>query len=260
MRRFESYQALEPVLSAQLGRGVRTNAFSSPEEYRQEIAEGRLFWEESPQGLLLFHQRDGFWRVNFYLRGGEAPQLALDRPAVMEIAFRSRDAALAETVKLWEAKGFRRTLTRRRLARPKDAPLNALKAAEAVEAAGPEELEAVEKLLKACFHPLWGCLPTRKELLAALEAGEVLALRRDGLAGLLHFSTGRGGGQIRHLAVREDARGRGLGGVLLEEYLARTGGERSLVWTGEDNAPALGLYKKHRFAEDGWSSAVLCRF
>lgn len=257
MERVESYEALEPILSAQLGRGVRTNAFGTEEEYRREIAANRLFLEKIPQGLLLFHDRGGFWRLNFYLRGADLPALSVDKPVVMETAHRAGDVALAETVAGWEAQGFRRAMARKRLARGKGLPGPEGAGGPEVGLAKPEEEREVAALLEESFHPLYGCLPTREELERTLADGEMVVARQGGVCGLLHFSAGRTGGRIHHLAVREDLRGQGVAAALLGEYLRRTDNARSLVWTGADNTAALRFYAKHRFAEDGWTSQVL---
>ena len=57
------------------------------------------------------------------------------------------------------------------------------------------------------------------------------------MAGLLHFSLDRRGGEICHLAVRPDARGCGLSTRLISAYLSAAGGAATSVWTGADNLP-----------------------
>ena len=59
MQTIESYETLAPLLSRQLRKGVRTNAFSDPDEYRREIAARRLAVQEWDGGLLLLHRRTG---------------------------------------------------------------------------------------------------------------------------------------------------------------------------------------------------------
>lgn len=259
MKRVESYEALSAALSAQLGRGTRSNAFAGEEEYRREIAAGGLFMSETPQGLLLFRRREGFWRMNFHLRGEETPAVEpTELPVVMEMPRRERDGALEGTEKDFVAQGFAPALRRKRLARPGGC-LPPLEEAEAVAPAEPEELPKVKELLCQSFHPLFGCIPTGEELARDVALGQVLVVRGDGLLGLLHYLTGRGGVQIRHLAVREDIRGRGVGKTLVGALLARRGQEKTLVWAAEDNPAAQGVYAARGFVPDGWRSTVLCR-
>ena len=79
------------------------------------------------------------------------------------------------------------------------------------------------------------------------------------LSGLIHFTNTRRGGEIRHLALRPQDRGRGLSRALIAGCLRALEGGACTVWTGADNRPALGAYQSMGFQADGWRSAVLIR-
>lgn len=60
--------------------------------------------------------------------------------------------------------------------------------------------------------------------------------------------------EVLTLAVRPEARGRGLGGQLLAQGVARAraqGAARVFLEVAEDNAAALALYRRSGFAEAG---------
>ena len=107
-------------------------------------------------------------------------------------------------------------------------------------------------------------IPTEKvDEFAAVGTGG-LALSGQEKAVVISMGTGTAfiwaekGGEIRHLAVREDARGHGLSARLISAYLSAIGGAASNVWTGAGNEPALRAYARAGFRTDGWESVVLC--
>ena len=70
--------------------------------------------------------------------------------------------------------------------------------------------------------------------------------RRDGLDGYVIGGRGAGTGYVQRLAVRPDARGRGLGRSLVGDvlrWMRRHGAGRALVNTQRTNEAALALYR-----------------
>lgn len=256
MEPIPSYEALSPRLTAQLRRGVRTNCFYTAPQLRAWIGAGALFARDVPGGLLLLTRRPGHFRLNFYLTDLTQPLPPLPAPTVAEIPFRARDAALQEAAAYLQEQGFTPLLRRVRLKRPALTP----PAAVSLRAPGPDVAGPVMAFLADCFSPLTGCLPTLDELSDELAQGRIL-VREDtaGLAGLVHFSFDGRAGEIRHLAVRPDLRGRGLSGELIAAFLTAADGASSTVWTGRDNTAALRAYHAAGFAPDGWESAVLVK-
>ena len=260
MKQIQSYEELSPLLSAQLGRGVVTNAALGAEDWRREIAAGALWCQSWPGGLILLRRREGRAVMNFYLRELAVPEgLAWDGPTVLEIPARPRDEGLLQAADFWQAQGFRALFRRERLALPKGAAV----------AAGPlpariarrEDAEALGALLRESFDSLTGCLPTEEELARDLDSGCVVCVDGpDGrAAGLLRLGTGRGSTQLRHLAVGAAFRCRGGAQSLLARYLEHTGFAKSLVWVNGDNEPARRFYAKNGYRPDGWTSLVLSR-
>ena len=252
MQRAESYAALAPLLSAQLRRGVVTNCFLSAEDYRRELPRG-LYYEERGDCLLLLRQRPGHLILNFYLQPGSSFFLPdVQAPVVTELSCRAKDAdAMAAAAEQLQGLGFAECFRRLRRTRL---------ATEAPRADEPANVpfDAVQAFLYAQFDPLTGCIPPEDALRAATAAGEMLCLTDEsGIAGVLHYAPGRAACELRHLAVREDCRGRGLAQQLLTHMTARTGGQKCTVWARAGNTPAERFYEKNQFQPDGWSSAVL---
>lgn len=248
MRRVASYAELAPLFSALLKAGMESSAAPDRQALEREIAAGALYRENDGSGLLLLCAREGFWRMQFYLRRGAAPPAAeLPAPTVLEMPYRGVVPAIART---WEERGFAPLLERVRLSRPSQPWAGP--GESPVRLGKPEEERELSLLLRHCFPPLTGCLPTADELSAALREERVLVCP----GGLLHFTRQGRLTEIRHLCVEEEARGRGLGKALVAGLLAREGEGRCRVWTGEKNQAALGLYRSFGFTEDGWRSQV----
>lgn len=253
----QRYEDLAPRLSAQLRRGVLTNCFLGRETLERLIQDGALRVQPLPSGLLLAVERPGFFRLHFYLTERSSPlALELPGPVVCEVPFRPRDTGLQEAADFLRGQGFSQVLERVRLSRPKGAPPTPERRDGEAPLAAPQEGEGPELLafLRTHFDPLTGCLPTREEL------SQCLCRREDGaLSGLIHFTNTRRGGEIRHLALRPQDRGRGLSRVLIAGCLRTLEGGACTVWTGADNRPALGAYQSMGFQTDGWRSTVLIR-
>lgn len=262
MRQITRYEELAPLLSAQLGRGVVTNAALTAEDWRREIAAGTLRCQSWAGGLVLLRRREGRSLMNFYLRELSLPDdLAWDSPVVLEIAARPRDEGLLRVADFWRGQGFEELYRRERLVLPKDTKVPAGDGPLTARVAEMADAEAVRTLLQDNFDPLTGCLPTAEELERDLASGNVVCVDGpDGrTAGLLHITPGRGSTQLRHLAVGKPFRRQGGAQALLARYLERTGFVRSLVWVRTDNEPGRRFYVKNGYAPDGWSSTVLCR-
>ena len=255
MERIDCYDDLADLVSDHLHRGVRTNTVVTEADYGPAVQAGALWVHIGPAGLLLLRDRGDHTRLNFYLNDLCAPlDLPLATPVVTEVAFRPRDTGLQETVPYLQTQGFSPVLERVRLTRlaaETEPPLFPLYTAV------PEDASQVLAFLQENFSPLTGCLPTQEELTADLAQGQVLVLTDCGcIGGLLHFSSERR--EIRHLAIREDLRGRGFTRFLLQGFLHTVRGAKSVVWVRRDDPAAQGAYHAMGFAPDGWRSTVLC--
>lgn len=241
---------LEPIQNGLLKTGAVTNGLPSREELDREARAGTLWAGEFPQGLLLLRQRNGFGRLNFMLIRGESfPAWTPEGHVVVEVPFRPGDQAMRSLDDAIERLGFALELSRVRLTRRPGAPVED---PGDVNTAGPEVLDEIQAVLESSFSPLTGCLPQHEELLADLNAGQILACPQ----GILHYRVRSRSTEIRHLAVKEGCRGQGAGKRLLAAYLSRFCWQTSRVWTGEGNAAALRLYHNFDYTEDTWRSHV----
>lgn len=255
------YEDLAVLRRKQLRPGVVTNCVLSERELRRELAVGRLYCQTWPEGLYLLRRRADHWLLQFYLQsGGGFPAPEAEGPVVTEVPIRPKDAGseAALLAKLGAA-GFSPLLRRVRL---QCYPADSVQALEdPVHPGAPEDAREVLDLLRASLDPLTGCLPGVDELREDGAQGNLLLTRSTdgGLTGVLQFRRAPGFWEIRHLAVRADARAQGLGTRLLRAFLSQVGQRRAQVWTGQTNAAALAAYQKVGFMQDGCHSSVLLR-
>ena len=255
MERIGSFDRLAALAERHMRRGVLMNTMITREAYEPDILGRGLTAKETEDGLFLLRDRGDHTLLCFLMEpGAELP--ALPDRTVCEIPFRERDTGLAGLPQKLEEAGFETVLRRVRLSRPAgpcEMPEEPL--------CFPESPEEAASFLQRHFSSLTGCLPGEAEMRAALAERRLPAVRDENgaLCGLLHFTVAGRASRLRHLAVEERYRNRGLASRLIRGYLAETGGARSTVWTGEENIPAIRAYASAGYSPDGTRSAVLVK-
>jgi len=252
IKRIESYEQLGGMITAQMKRGMVTNAFLSREDWEREIRHGVEFLL-TEHGLLVFRNRSSHRVMSFWVNDGffdECP--GLSNNTVCEIPMRTGDARTEAAVDGWIRAGFAFEFIRQRMASSSGGG----EWDSSIRKAEIGDLETAEKLLRDNFSALTGCLPGRDELSHDISAGGVLLY---GDTGLLHHRTAKNKSELRHLCVAESARGQGIGEKLVLGYHSLTLGMKRNVWVREDFAPAKKIYEKCGYAADGMISRVLIR-
>jgi GNAT superfamily N-acetyltransferase len=127
----------------------------------------------------------------------------------------------------------------------------------AVHIAREADFDGVRAVLHGSFDPRTGCLPTESELRNDIMQGNVLCVKDSTVCGVLRTVPRPASVEIRQLAVREDARRRGVAKSLVHAFVDRHRDKKSTVWVLDGNAPALRVYTSAGFDPDGWRSTVL---
>ena len=140
------------------------------------------------------------------------------------------------------------------------------------DAASSEDADAVVALLAAAYPGSEGGWDAagfavrratdwfRAEDLLLLEGDEDEAAAAPHLLGV-HWTKrrGEGVGEVHNLALGPAARGRGLGGLLLDAglaHLAEAGCHEVILWVDAENTPALRLYRSRGFVPR-WDDVAL---
>ena len=104
--------------------------------------------------------------------------------------------------------------------------------------------EEIYRLMEKAFDKYSGYIPTLSLIRSECENNGIIKIEKNNqLAGFLRFSKNGKKLQIKHLCINEKYRGMGLGKLLCNSLPQA----KCSVWTGEDNIPALNLYKSAGF-------------
>lgn len=258
IRKAENYEEAMGLLKNWFRPGVSTNNFLTAEDYRREIRNGSLYYGSWPEGLLFLRKREGFFRASYHLLpGGSCPRLPQELCVVLEVPARPKDAKAPVVEAFWKSGGFVPILDRLRYRREENAEIaqeDFLERESIVLAKEDLVLEALS-FLNSQFDPLTGCLPCFEEI--SRDTVFCLLDKKNAVAGVLHSSLGRAFSEIRHLALREELRGKGYGRALVRAYEEWVPSSKRLVWAGAENWAARRLYEKCGYSPDGWTARVL---
>jgi ribosomal-protein-alanine N-acetyltransferase len=123
-----------------------------------------------------------------------------------------------------------------------------------IRPAAPDDLEAIVAAERICFTDPWSAAGIREVLQMETGVNLVATGPRDRLAGYLFARTIAGEGEILNLAVLPEARGQGLGRLLLRTGLAELAARRTdavFLEVRESNEGAKALYRSAGFAVVG---------
>lgn len=253
-------KALAEEIAGYLSEKRRTNCFFSPEEWDAFAERGRVFRLEFPGGLYLLAEKERQFDLFYFLEQDAAPvpPPRMGKPVLLEQAAAERTGATPSPEE-WEAAGFRRYLRRKRLFLMAK---NVTPEEREIAFCGESEQGRIQTLLADSFEPYTSDLPDAGTLAADLRERRVIAARKDGeLLGFLRFGREKKVSVLRQIAVLPAARGGGVGGMLVRDWLAleRESVTKFRLWVREDNPPALKMYEKLGFLADGRIAPVMIK-
>jgi GNAT superfamily N-acetyltransferase len=247
------YSEISNLVMAHMKKGVLTNNFMRPDEYRAEISAGTLCVHEYGGGLLLLRHREGRHLLTFYINDREVfPDVELPPDTVASIPLK---ASGIDAASYWTRFGMRPLGEYIRLTR--EAGSVPVVAASTIQIAAERDFGGVHALLHDSFDLRTGCLPSDTELRGDIGRGMVLCVKNKGIGGVLRFGEFSGRAEILHLAVRGDLRGRGIGHILVSGFVDLYGKQKCTVWMRDGYTPALKTYIAAGFSPDRQRSILL---
>lgn len=217
------------------------------------IIHDRLLAVCGQDNAMFLVQKDGFFRIYYYINNPEEILFLPEGEFVTEILFRGENAPKAE-VQWLEKMDFCKNLIRDQyfakyasLTPPK--PISGL----IIEtAANLEDVLWAINLFNATFDKWSGdYIPETMAGLLIQEQAVLIAKDFKGnRLGALQMETIKGVTWLNHVAVVEEARGKGAGLALLVTYIERghvDDNSRYMLWVQRQNTPAVTMYQKKGF-------------
>ena len=251
--KIETFEQYSQLVEQYNRKGCITNDYLQ-NEAADLIVHDSLFAVYGEDNVALLVQKDGFQRLYYYINNHDEKLEFPRGEYVTEILFRGENAPEAE-VQWLEKMGFRKNLIRDQyFAKYASLTPPVLFSGLKIETATTEEdaLWAI-KLFNASFDKWSGdYIPEAMAQLLIQENAFLMAKDTGGnRLGALQLETIKGVTRLNHVAVVEEARGKGAGLGLVEAYIERghvDDSSRYMLWVQRQNTPAVNMYKKKGFA------------
>ena len=235
------------------GRRAHSSLYWLPDTLRESAEAGRLTLCMGNTALLLLRDEGTHYACQLVAdERFDWPLPPMEKPVVCELVYTDRRPLPQALTHSLLAGGLSRLRTTLRFT---CAPPFSCDMPPEVRPATADDLPAVCALLQAYFDPRLDFIPQEAELCAALATGALLVLPQgDKTTGFVYAPVERNRGTLRHIAVAEGYRGRGLAKPLMRAALARfaaCGAKSAELWSGAGNETAHHLYRAFGFAPDG---------
>jgi len=259
-------QVLDAMQRAKAGASAYcTNFFPAQPKLQGWIEHGELLGEFRDRSAFFARKDRDFWHWYFCAPDvetlqremGELPFLRIERAAVDLVG---SEASLGGLVRVAGGAGFRPYARLLRLARAgQPGPADAGNEASEVVCADKADRQAVIDLLETSFDRYADQLPMSYEIEAAIEARQILVVKREGTVGaLLFFETQGLTSTIRYWVVGQRFRSYRLGSVLMRHYFAaQNAARRFILWVTAANEDAVLKYQHYGYHPDGLVDHVL---
>ena len=252
-QKIEKYEQYVQLVEQFNRKGRFTNDYLQ-NEAADLIIHDRLFAICGQDNALLLVQKEGFYRLYYYINNiGELLELP-ESEFVTEILFRGEQAPEAE-VKWLADMGFKKNLIRDQYFAKYSLLSTPIMLIDAkIELAQTiEEVRWAVKLFNDSFDK-WSGDFVSDDMCELLFAEQQVLVAKDmsgKLYGALHFEKRQGACWLNHVAVVPEARGKKIGRGLTEAYIEQghvDDNSRYMLWVQRQNVPAVNLYKKKGFA------------
>jgi ribosomal protein S18 acetylase RimI-like enzyme len=250
--KIDNYAQYIQVLEQYNRKGRLTNDYLQ-NEAADLIIHDRLFAVCGQDNALLLVQKEGFYRVYYYINNTDERLELPKEELVTEILFRGENAPEAE-VKWLEDMGFKKNLVRDQYF----AKYASLTQPILIEGVKIEIATVVDNALWAIrlfnnsFDKWSGdYIPEAQAQLLIQKKAILVAKDMDGnRLGALQFELKQGACWLNHVAVVPEARGKKVGRGLTEAYIEQghvDDNSRYMLWVQRQNVSAVAMYRNMGF-------------
>ena len=251
--KINSFDEYKRIVERYNRRGRITNDYLQ-NEAADLIIHDRLFALCGHDNALLLVQKEGFYRVYYYINNIDERLELPENELVTEILFRGENAPEAE-VKWLEGLGFKKNLIRDQYF-AKYAFLTQPISIEGVKIEIATTLDDTLwsiRLFNASFDKWSGdYIPEAQAPLLIQERAILISKDLDAnRLGALQFELRQGACWLNHVAVVPEARGKKIGRGLTEAYIEQgyvDDNSRYMLWVQRQNVSAVAMYRNKGFA------------
>ncbi len=213
------------------------------------------------ENAFLFVKKDGFLRVYYYVNDPSEIAVFEDGEYVTEILFRGLQGEPIEQIEYLQQCGFQRHLTRDLMGAQyanltESIPVPGLCIGDAVSL---EEVKWAAELFNSTFDKWSGDYISPSSYKGLLDSNAMLIAKdlQGNMLGAFESSVERNVNWLRHFAITESARGKGVGKALFNAVIEKghiDEKSRYMLWVQHQNETAIGMYQKKGFKYMGKSS------
>lgn len=251
-QKIEKYEQYVQLVEQFSRKGRLTNDYLQ-NEAADLIIHDRLFAICGQDNAILLVQKEGFYRLYYYINNTDERLELPESELVTEILFRGENVPETE-VKWLESMGFKKNLVRDQYF----AKYSSLTQPILIEGVKIEIATTIDnalwaiKLFNASFDKWSGdYIPEAQAQLLIQERAILMAKDSNGnRLGALHFEKRQGACWLNHVAVMHEARGKRVGRGLVEAYIEQghvDDNSRYMLWVQRQNEPAVRMYQQIGF-------------
>lgn len=245
-----------------------TNCFFMAKEIDEYIGKQKLSYAESEGGLYFFVEEEEYTRLYFFLEKNALPLKIIEKKTyILDFVYRNLriPADLDELLDKWRSVGckdyhlYQRMTLRKADLNENYIRNNLLKEKFSCQIGNLDLAKETLKLWKSGLDERSTPLPDEMELRAKIKHCEVICITTDTgeLCAAIQYLVNGATCLLQHLAVSETFKRKGLGKSLFT-YAINTAFEKGAkvcnLWVDVENNPAINLYRKCGYKEDGMVS------
>lgn len=263
IKKIDDLKALSSIVFSHIKKNVITNTFLTSFEYQNEIVSHTLSYIEfdDSNNLYLIRERKNHIILNYYINDisflknelSIINNLFNDKIIVVEIPY--KEELLADNVKsIFEECSYKFKINRIKMIKEFE---NSNYGGE-IAFKNESESDIINRFLTNNFDEYTGCIPNIKTIEQRIKNNEIITIKEDNkIIGLLEFSNDAQYVLIKHLAIDENHRNKGLASSLINQLL-KISSKSICTWTTL-GSNAEKMYEKNGFYKSNYKSLVLIR-
>lgn len=265
LQKIELFSQYQEIVERFGQKGCWTNDYLQTEA-KALIEKGCLYEHSGDNNAFLFIVKDGFLRVYYYINDPLETEIFDNGEYVTEIPYRGFQGEPAEQIDFLQNCGFQRHLTRDLMgAQYSDfdgiAPSSGMIIGDAVSL---EEVRWAAELFNSTFDKWSGDYLSPSDYERLLDTNAVLVAKdaQGNLLGAFESGVDKNVNWLRHFAITESSRGKGVGKALLDAVIQkghRDDKSRYMLWVQHQNAIARKMYERKGFKYLGKSSLSMIK-